>query len=614
MNYPDMPSGLIASTIKGRGFFIEKIMKMINDNLFWIEDCLNTLSLLPMVKQNNSLASRVSFLQNRLENKTFQLVILGQFKRGKTSLINALFGEDLLPTAIIPLTSIITILKYGKVEKITVSFLDGNDKAIKRAELSDYITESKNPKNEKGVDQVAFEYPSEYLKNGIQIIDTPGVGSIYKHNTGVAYEFVPKADAGIFVVTADPPISDSELQFLKSIKDYLAKIVFVQNKIDQVEEKDRLESLEFTKKVIEETIGRKDLHFYQLSAKLGLEGKKENNKQKLDKSNILTIEDRLNQLFVSKKEQVLLLSIVYKLLPIIAEIELQLQIEKKALQLSVDELKEKAEIFGKEAEKIKQEKEDSSYILRGQAERLTKEVLVNDIETLEEKKLPELIEKFELLFKQNRQLAGKELAKQFDIFLEKSIKSIFIVWRKEEEKKLQNSLKSIIERFSEQTNQYIQRIVDLSANLFNLNFKKFQVDSTLAEEIEFKFSFDEYQVDIDFYTPVITIFPKFISNKLLYNKMKDDILQQFDRHCGRSRYDFHERIMKSVNEYMVELDETLEQTIAGIEKALSKALLEKEKKEEYQSKARLEITEQENTINYMKNGLEKVSMKLRATP
>jgi GTPase SAR1 family protein len=571
-----------------------------------LEGYLDVLGALPSVKQNTFLSNRILALQEKLQNKTFQLVVLGQFKRGKTSLINALFGESLLPTAIVPLTSIITILQYGVAERITVLFLDGKTKEITRTELSEYVTESKNPTNEKGVAQVVFEYPSEYLKSGIQIIDTPGVGSVYKHNTDVAYEFVPKADAGIFVVTADPPISDSELQFLKSIKDYLAKIIFVQNKTDQTDVKDRLESLDFTKKVIEEAVGRKDLQFYQVSAKLGLEGKKEHNKEKLATSNLLTFEDSLNQLFINKKEQVLLLSVAQKLLPIIAEIELQLQVEKNALQLSVDELKEKTATFSKEAAKIKQEKEDDGYILRGQAEKLAGEVLVADIEVLKEQKLSELMKEFEQLFRQNRHLAGQELAKQFDVFLEKSIKAIFAAWRQEEQEKLQHAITSIIDRFSDQTNQYVRKVVELSASLFRLQLNTFQVDTTLAEEVEFTFSFDEYQVDIDVYTPVITRLPKFISDKLLYNKMKDELFEQFDRHCGRVRYDFHERIMKSLHEYMGKLDETLEQTIAGIEQALTKALSEKEKKTEYQAKARADITTQEQTLSKIRSRVKEI--------
>lgn len=571
-----------------------------------IENYLTTLTSIPIVKQNNYLREKFNNLNKKLKNKVFQIVVLGQFKRGKTSLINALLGKDLLPTAIIPLTSIITILTYGRKEKITVSFFDNQEKQIKSTHLQNYITESKNPKNKKGVKQVLIEYPSGFLQNGIQIIDTPGVGSIYKHNTDIAYDFVPQADAGIFVVTVDPPISDSELQFLKSIKDYLAKIIFVQNKIDQAEKEDMWESSEFTKKIIAQTAGKKDLQFFQVSAKLALAGKKENNQQKIKISRIENLETAINRLFLVKKENFLSLSIARKLLALIIEIELQLKIEKKALQMSLVDLKNKVKIFKTEAEKINQEKEDNGFILQGQAERLINRVLTEDIENLKEKKLPKLIELFDKFFQEKKDLNGQEFKKQFDIFLEKTIKNIFIVWRKKEEAKLQLSLKTIIERFSDQTNQYIKKVVDLSINLFNLNLKSFSANSSLAEETEFNFSFDEYKVSIDLYTPLIINLPKFISHKLLYQKMKSSVLQQFDCHCGRCRYDFQERITKKINGYIIKLNETLNQTIFGIEKTLSKALSEKEKKETIQNKIRAVINNQEQNIAEIKNKIEKI--------
>lgn len=79
-----------------------------------IVNYINSLGSFPIVGQNSALSQRPLTLRGKLASKTFQLVVLGQFKRGKTSFINALSGEDLLPTAVVPLTSIITILKYGK--------------------------------------------------------------------------------------------------------------------------------------------------------------------------------------------------------------------------------------------------------------------------------------------------------------------------------------------------------------------------------------------------------------------------------------------------------------------------------------------------------------------
>src|SRR4030043_1234292 len=125
-------------------------------------------------------------LREKIENNVFNLVVLGQFKRGKTTLINALLGAEILPTAIVPLTSIATILKYDEILKINVYFNDGKVTEINPENLSEYVTERGNPRNEKDVQEVVITYPSSYLKDGVMLIDTPGVGSVYEHNTDVA--------------------------------------------------------------------------------------------------------------------------------------------------------------------------------------------------------------------------------------------------------------------------------------------------------------------------------------------------------------------------------------------------------------------------------------------
>jgi len=93
--------------------------------------------------------------------------------------------------------------------------------------------------------------------------------------------------------------------------------------------------------------------------------------------------------------------------------------------------------------------------------------------------------------------------------------------------------------------------------------------------------------------------------------MKSDVLDQFDRHCGRARYDFHQRVIKSIYDYENKLDETLESTITGIEKALSKALNEKEKKEDDQNKAKEKLRKEEQKLEEVSKKLENVTKKLK---
>jgi GTPase SAR1 family protein len=177
------------------------------------EDLSNNLVKLENIAISEHVKTASKLLQIKLKNDIFSLVVVGQFKRGKTTFINALLGNDLLPTAIIPLTSIITIISYGNELKITAFFENETKKEIKLEDLLLYITEKHNPKNEKKVDHVEITYPFQYLKNGVQIIDTPGIASVHKHNTKTTYEYLPHADVAIFLLSVDPPLTQAELLF-----------------------------------------------------------------------------------------------------------------------------------------------------------------------------------------------------------------------------------------------------------------------------------------------------------------------------------------------------------------------------------------------------------------
>jgi GTPase Era involved in 16S rRNA processing len=571
-----------------------------NDQFSKIENSLSLLNSLEVLKNNQNLLLKFNLINNKAKDKELQLVVLGQFKRGKTTLINALIGSNLLPTSAIPLTSVVTILKYGDKPKAYVNFLDGNKKEINISELEEYIAEEKNPKNKKKVDRVIIEYPSLYLKDGVQIIDTPGVGSVYEHNTDIAYKFVPQADAGIFVVTADPPISASELSFLTSIKDYLSKILFVQNKIDQVGVDEHKQSLVFTKRVIEANVKVKNLTFYPLSSKLALDGKVNKDNNKLQESHFLGFEKALTYFLKKEKSQVLVKSISSKLLYLINEINLIIQLEKKAVQIPFAILKEKIGSFEKELINIRQQKEDADFILQGQMEKLVKETLIEDIEILKEKEAPILLKDLEIFYKNNLKLNGKDLANKFNLFLEQSIKQIFRVWRKAEETKLQQSLQSILDRFSKETNSSIQKVVDLSANLFDLHKEKFEAGTELAKEQEFRFSYDEFKVDIEIFTPVVSRLPKFLSHGLLYKNAQERAEEELDQHCGRVRYDFHQRIIKSINDYRNILDEALEETINEINTAMKNGLKQKEKGKEEEKSSLIKIQKQEEILTTAK--------------
>jgi hypothetical protein len=112
-------------------------------------ECLERADTLPGVDRGTC-----GWLRQKLLEESFSFVVAGQFKRGKSSLINALLGAPVLPTGVVPLTSIVTILQNGSSARVRIHFKDGNDIEVAPEALSRYVTERGNPRNEKRIDPV----------------------------------------------------------------------------------------------------------------------------------------------------------------------------------------------------------------------------------------------------------------------------------------------------------------------------------------------------------------------------------------------------------------------------------------------------------------------------
>ena len=164
------------------------------------------------------LCWRIRDLHERIAQDQFRLAVVGQFKRGKTSLLNALLEEpDLLPVGALPFTSVLTIVQYGIQKAAEVVFQSGTRLSISLSELKNYVTEAGNPNNCKMVEQVEVFCPGEILRGGISLVNSPGFGSLSDQNTKTAYRYLPRIDAAIFVTSPDPPLTAAEMEFLRKL-------------------------------------------------------------------------------------------------------------------------------------------------------------------------------------------------------------------------------------------------------------------------------------------------------------------------------------------------------------------------------------------------------------
>lgn len=192
-----------------------------------------------------------SDLDDRLAQGRFFVACVGQFKRGKSTLLNALMGRPILPTGVVPVTTAVTVLRYGANLAAHVRFADGRRLEVDPARLGDFVSEAENPENHKGVAAVEVTVPSPLLRSGMCLVDTPGLGSVCVANSATTRAFVPQVDAALVVVGTDPPISGEELELVEQVAAQVDHLVVVLNKSDRVSDGESREAAAFASSVIE---------------------------------------------------------------------------------------------------------------------------------------------------------------------------------------------------------------------------------------------------------------------------------------------------------------------------------------------------------------------------
>lgn len=530
-----------------------------------LERQLHQLAQLPELKGPN-----LQRLIDKLRTNRFNLVVLGAFKRGKSTLINALLGEAVLPTAIVPLTSVVTILGYGDRLSIQVHFQNGETREISKEELVNYITEKGNPQNRKGVREVEIAYPSDYLKDGVRIIDTPGVGSVYTHNTDVAYNYLPQVDAAIFVVTVDPPLSAAEQEFLQDIREYVHKVFFVLNKIDYVEEAERQEALDFTVQVLQTNLATDRIIIFPISAKWAMESKTNGHPEYLEASRLPEFEDHLRHFLYKGKGRVLLISCLSGALKTITDSTLGLKVERQASGLPLKELEEKIARFDLELQGLEKEREMSLLLLDGRVKGVITE-MDTDLGAFRKETTTRLRREVEATLNQKSR-AALDLRKEMEDYLFAALRDVFTTWRRQEIEKLSQVLGETHQDFAARINAILERLTQLTARIFDFSLRGFAVEEAFTELRDFWFRFKEDPVGLEILQITVTsLLPRALTKGLLLKKLLENVTELVDKHCGRLRYDFHQRLQEIARDFRQTWISKIDDTTQSIRQALERA-------------------------------------------
>jgi len=524
-------------------------------------------------------------LKKRLLEGRFHLAILGQFKRGKSTLLNALLGEVVLPTAVVPLTAIPTFIRSGSTYLAKIMFDDNKPPqeytASNAKELVDfisrYVTETGNPANQLMVQQVEVFHPARILSDGVVLIDTPGIGSTFKHNTEATLNFLPQCDAAMFLVSADPPITEVEIEFLTQVRQKVPRLFFILNKIDYLTEQEKTEILTFIKKVLTEQAKLDHgINIFSVSARLGLKAKQEDDKKLWSQSGLDEVERYLVNFLAHEKTEALCQAVTKKAGDILADALMRIRLSVRSLQMPLEDLEKRLSIFREKLAELNQSKMVEIDILEGDKKR-AHEFLEEHAEQLRRKTKTYLKGVVEETFSK---LDPEQLTEEA---IEKALADVIPGFFEHEMGKsteiFKDKMRQMLSPHRQRLNHLIDSIRHTAAELFDIPC--YEIETVQDFEMFRQPYWVSHRWFGSFRRIPRGILSKLLPNGMRKNQLRKSAIEQIDelvmQNVENLRWAVFQNLDQSFIRFRSELNERFEQTLAATQGAIE-AALEKRKK------------------------------------
>jgi GTP-binding protein EngB required for normal cell division len=509
-------------------------------------------------------------LRAKLAANTFNLVVAGEFKRGKSSVINALLGAEVLPTAVVPLTSVVTVLQHAETPSATVTYADGRREAILLGTLADYVTERENPRNRKHVQEVEVAYPAEWLGQGIRLVDTPGIGSAYQHNTDVAVGYLPQADAVIFVASVDQPVSRAELQFLADIRSQADRVFCLLNKIDHLSEAELAESVAFSTSVLRTELGD-SVRVFPVSARVAIKLAADNDPHGFARSGFAEFDAALRHFLARDSDEVLLNSVRRHLSRLLAASRLAVELELKALTAPLQSLDASLRAFMARKAEIMQQRLDFAALLEADSRRLVKDTIEPRIVEFK----TDLVQCLDARAAEwvQRALQQRDVAPQVELERQvvADVRRAFDTFRRDQDNDAATKFDEVCARFRQRVDRSVDELMTCSAELFQVHFDAIPVEPLREARSRFYYKFWEEPASLGLLADALTGWlPRRVQRPILRRRARQRIAELVEMQAGRLRHDLDDRVARATQTECRQVRKRIDTTIASIESAITK--------------------------------------------
>lgn len=531
--------------------------------LLRLADLAEELGSEPVAGEARELAARVA-------EGRFYVACVGQFKRGKSTLLNALVGHEVVPTGFVPVTAVPTVIRFGHDLQARIRMRDGSWREVAMADLGEYVTEELNPENKKAVDGAEVFVPSPLLSSGMCFVDTPGLGSVFTGNTATTQAFIPHIDAALVVVGADPPIAGEELALVETVGKQVQDLILVINKADRTSDAEREAAVRFTREILEKRLHRRMGEVFEVSAfeRIQSSGPLRDWEKLLSSLHHLVGDSGRNLVRAACERGLQRLS--EQLLAVINE-------DRDALLRPVEESERRIELMKQTIGEAQRSMRELGFLLMAEQHR------ISDL--------------FGDRHKQFFSLAGKEAEAEFDhdltsvpfgfgphyrkrvMDLAQEISSHKIMpWLKPEQEEGERQYRAVAFRFVEMGNNFLKKLAD--AGLSELTRMPHALDPEKGFRVRSRFTFEKFITTAEPPSPLRwiadVVLPFVGGRKMITNEARKFLRHLLETNSSRVQNDVLNRIQESRDRLEVEIRKLLHEISRVAEQALDRARKVKE--------------------------------------
>ncbi len=531
--------------------------------LLRLADLAQELGSEPVAEESRNLATRVA-------EGRFYVACVGQFKRGKSTLLNALVGHDVVPTGYIPVTAVPTVIRFGDELHARVRMRDGSWRDVPVPELKEYVTEEGNPENTKGVDGAEVFVPSALLSSGMCFVDTPGLGSVFTGNTATTQAFIPHIDAVLVVVGADPPIAGEELTLVEAVGRQVQDLILIINKADRTSDAERVAAVKFTREMLGKRLHRPMGGVFQISASERMENRGPlRDWDALLASLYRLVEDSGRNLVRAACERGLQ-RLSEQLLSIISE-------DRNALQRPIEESERRIQLMKETIGEAERSMRELSFLFMAEQARISDFFLERRRQFFRSASAESKREFDEELLSIARGFGPAYRRRVMHLAQEVSRHKV-MPWLKPEQEEGERQYRGVAARFVGMGNNFLSKLAD--AGLSELTRMPHALDPEKGFRVRSRFWFEDFIGTAQPPSPLRWIADAFLpllgGRKLITNEAREFLRHLLEVNSSRVQNDVLERIQESRGHLEVEIRKLLHEISRIAEQALDRARKVKE--------------------------------------